>query len=315
MYKYMNESYNTRPLETEELYNRYKNKYVFSNESGGDDTTGIVSKIKYIIVYYYEPKPAKVTVHHYAISKDGNRTTNKVYADEIDDTEYTATYTTHYKESIELAGDYNSNYYYNNEYDGDSIEGTVNTDNVVVNYYYRAKPSKVVVHHYIKGTTTKVHADDVYNKLYTDTYETRAFKTDELIGNYQNNYYYNGDNDGDALSGTINKDSYDIIYYYELRPSTITVHHYIKGTTTEVHPDDVIDTEYTLPYSITPYEPNELTGDYFNNYYYHGDHDGDALSGTVNKDSYEITIYYEPRPSVITVHHYIEGTITNVHKR
>ena len=314
MYKKMNENYNTRPLETEELYNSYKNKYVYSETSSGDDPSGIVSKTKYIIIYYYEPAIATVTVHHYEISKDGNRTTNKVHADDVYDKRYNDSYTTSYYGSNDLSGNYKNNYYYNNVKDGADVEGIVNTDNVVVNYYYEAKPSRVVVHHYVVGTTNKVHADDVYNKLYTDTYETRPFNTEDLIGDYQNNYYYNGIYDGDALSGTINKDSYEIIYYYTLRPSTMTVHHYAKGTTTKVHDDDVSVMDYTTPYNIVPYEPSGLTGNYTNNYYYNGEHTGDNLTGTISKDNYEITIYYEPRPSTVMVHHYIKDTVTKVHK-
>lgn len=314
MYKKMNETYNTRPLETEELYNSYKNKYVYSETSGGDDTSGVVSKVKYIIIYYYQPAVSTVTVHHYEISKDGNRTTNRVHADDVVNTRYNETYNTSNYESSELDGNFKNNYYYNNVKDGAAVEGIVNTDNIVVNYYYQAKPSRVVVHHYVAGTTNKVHADDVYNKLYTDTYETRPFETEDLIGDYQNNYYYNGVYDGDPVSGTINKDSYEIIYYYILRPSTVTVHHYAKGTTNKVHPDDVSIMDYTTPYNIVPYEPSGLTGNYTNKYYYNGEHTGDELSGTISKDNYEINIYYEQRPSTITVHHYIKDTVTKVHK-
>ena len=51
--------------------------------------------------------------------------------------------------------------------------------------------------------------------------------------NYKNNYYYHDYGVVDAESGTIDRDNYEIIYYYELKQSKIKVHHYIKGTETK----------------------------------------------------------------------------------
>ena len=318
MYKKFTQEYNTRPLETEELYNRYRNVYIYSNEicesNNCDAPTGIVSKDKYIVIYYYVQREAKVTTHHLEISKDGNRTTNKVAPDVVDDKHFTDEYTTRNLESSELTGNFKDNYYYTGIFTG-TRAGTVDTDNVEVTYYYEAKPAKVVVHHYVEGTTDKVHADDVMNKVYTDTYETRALNTDELIGDYKNNYYYHGHRVGDAETDTISKDNYEITYYYELRPSTITIHHLEKGTTNKVHNDDVItDKKYTEVYNIVPYEPSNLTGTYQNNYHYNGEHEGDSLSDIISKDSYEITIYYEPIPSTVIVRHYLVDTINKVHE-
>ena len=312
MYKKITENYNTRPLETEELYNRYRNVYVYSNESSGDYTSGVVDKVRYVVNYFYVPKESTITVHHYEIDKNGVRTTNRVHDDDTITKSYLEEYVTNPYDSSRLSGNYQNNYYYNNVHTG-TTEGVVGTDNIEITYYYEAKPSRVVVHHYVEGTDNKVHADDVLNKKYTDNYETRSFNTDELIGDYQNNYYYHNHHTGDNLTGIINKDNYEITYYYELRPSTIKVHHYLIGTTTKVHADDTFNDTYTDEYNIVPYEPSELDGNYKNNYYYHGEYSGDSLTGVINKDNYEITIYYEPRPSVITVHHYLVDTITKVH--
>ncbi len=311
MYKKFTQVYETSPLETEELYERYQNIYVYKSTSG-DATTDTVSKAKYIINYYYVPRKATITVHHYEVSKDGNKTTNKVHVDDTITKDFNDNYTTSPYNTSQLDGTFKNNYYFNNETGGDNTLGTVNTDRINVIYYYEAIPSTITVHHYIKGTTTKVHADDVINKVYTDSYTTRAYEPNELTGIYQNNYYYNHENGGDSLSGTVNKGTYEIIYYYELRPSTITVHHYVKGTETSVHVDDVINKKYTDEYTITPYTPEGLEGSYRNNYYYHDEYIGDALSGVIEKDNYEITIYYEQRPSLVTVHHYIKGTTTKV---
>lgn len=313
MYKKIYENYNTRPLETEELYNRYRNVYIYANSSSGDPTSGVVDKVRYVVNYFYVPRESTITVHHYEINKDGVRTTNKVHADVVTPKNFLDSYSTMPLESSQLDGNYKNNYYYNNVHVGETT-GTVGTDNIEVIYYYEAKPSRVVVHHFVEGTSTKVHADDVYNKVYTDTYETRPFNPEDLIGIYQNNYYYHNHHTGDELSGVINKDNYEITYYYELRPSVITVHHYLTGTTTKVHNDDTIDKLYTNEYEIVPYDPSELTGTYKNNYYYNGEHSGDSLTGYIDKDNYDIVIYYEQRPSVITVHHYLTQTITKVHE-
>jgi len=303
--KLYTQTYETKYYESNELEGNYKNNYRYKSRTG-DEATGTINKDSYEIIYYYELKPATVTVHHYV-----EGTTTKVHSDDTYNKLYTQTYETNYYESNELEGNYKNNYRYKNR-SGDNATGTINKDSYEIIYYYELKPATVTVHHYVEGTTNKVHSDDTYNKKYTETYETNYYESNELEGNYKNNYRYKS-RTGDNATGTINKDSYEIIYYYELKPATVTVHHYIKDTETKVHDDDIINKLYTENYQTNYYEDSELDANYKNNYKYNNNHSGDNISGTVNKDNYEIIYYYEPKASVITVHHYIKGTETKLH--
>ncbi len=303
--KLYTEPYETNYYASNELDGNYKNNYKYKR-ADGDAVSGTISKDTYEVIYYYELKPATVTVHHYI-----EGTTTKVHSDDTYNKLYTQPYETNYYSSDELEGNYKNNYKYKSR-SGDAASGTVNKDTYEVIYYYELKPATVTVHHYIDGTTTKVHNDDTYNKLYTQPYETNYYQSSELDGNYKTNYKYKRA-DGDAVSGTVSKDTYEVIYYYELKPATITVHHYVKDTETKVHDDDIINKLYTENYQTNYYEDSELDGDYKNNYKYNNNHSGDSISGTVNKDSYEIIYYYEAKTSIVTVHHYIKGTETQLH--
>ena len=85
----------------------------------------------------------------------------------------------------------------------------------------------ITVHHYEKGTVNRVHQDDVYHVNFNEQYNTNPYSTEELSGNYQNNYHYNNYYVGDATSGIVGKANYVITYYYELREAEIITHYYI----------------------------------------------------------------------------------------
>jgi len=306
------EAYSTSPYETGVLDQLYRYSYEYNNTHTGDLVSGTVTKDEYVINYYYELRNSTVNVHHYQIDKNGNKTNNKVHEDDVIPKKYNETYTSNNYNSNQLEGNYKNNYIYSNQHDGDNVTGTVSKDLYNINYYYKAKPSTMTVHHYIKNTNTKVHADEVIDMQYTDEYHKVAFESSELEGNYKNNYYYTGSHDGDNIDGVINKDNYTITFFYELKPSVITVHHYLIGTTTKVHADDIIPKKYTNRYETNAYAPGALLASYTNNYYYTNNHEGD-LTGTVSQDEYEIIYYYEQIPAKVVAHHYLVGTTDQVH--
>ena len=97
-----------------------------------------------------------VTVHHYLKNENGELTTDKLAEDEIITGSTGEKYTTSPKEfdDFNIAKDENGNYILPENAYG-TFEGEI-----VVNYYYEAKPIVLTVHQYEEGTTNKL-AEDV----------------------------------------------------------------------------------------------------------------------------------------------------------
>ena len=295
----------------EDILNNYRFKTVISTDNNSSINNQVVTgtmKNNVVITYYYELKPATVTVHHYKWNPENDiATTNKICNDVTINGTYTGTYNTNKCDNL------NDNSYKfmkvesndpNTTIVGSTTSGTLTSDNIVVNYYYDYKPATVTVHHYIEGTTTRVHTDEVKNTTYNATYETSYLTTDKLSDTYKNWYIYINSHTGDDISGTVNKDNMVINYFYNRMESTLTVHHYIKGTTTKLAEDEVIPLHYHDTYTTSRKSPNELS----NPNYQFESVSGDDPNGIVNKDSIEVIYYYNAIPSKLTIHHYKEGT-------
>ena len=120
-------------------------------------------------------------------------------------------YETNYKTPDKLSESYRDWYYYIDSHTGDPVSGTVNKDEMVVNYFYDRMPSKLVVHHYIKGTTTKLAEDEIDDTIhYHDHYETHYKQSSALT----NPSYQYESVVGDDPEGTVNKDLIEVTYYY-----------------------------------------------------------------------------------------------------
>lgn len=293
---YYTAPYSTDPVASSELYDDYKNAYVYNNTNAGDPISGTVEQDQYVVVYFYDLKDVPITIHHYKVG-----TTDKVRDDEEITKKWGQPYVSSPYATTALYDQYKGLYAHNGTTAGDPVTGNARQDQIEIIYYYDLIEANITVHHYIVGTTDKVHEDDTFTKQMTQTYETNYYQTANLTNQ---NYYYNGSHDGDDLSGIVSKDTYEVIYYYELKPTTIIVHHYVKGTDTKLHDDDILDTyKYGDPYQTSNYESNDLNN---TNYYFNNETGGDAVSGTVNKDTYDIIYYYELKPATVIVHHYLK---------
>ena len=230
-----------------------------------------------VLNLYYEKKKSTITVHHYL-----QGTTTKIADDEIIQKNYGDEYSTSKKtfdnyEYVSVEGNTN---------------GTVNKDNIVVTYYYKLKTSQITVHHYLQGTTTKLSEDEIIPKNYGDNYSTSK----KTLDNYE---YVSVEGNP---SGTVNQDNIIVTYYYKLKTSQITVHHYLQGTTTKIADDEIIQKNYGAEYNTSKktldnYEYVSVEG---------------TPSGTVNQDTIIVTYYYKLKTSQITVHHYLQGTTTKL---
>ncbi len=301
--------YTTTSLDSDSLDNNHRGWYYYINETGGDQPNGVIDKDLVEVIYYYDKKPAKLTVHHYI---DGTET--KLADDEVTDYKYHDEYETHKKESSELS---DTDYIYKNTA-GDPASGTINKDNVEVIYYYSLKPANIVVHHYIEGTETKLCDDVLSSKHYKDEYNStvcenlndHSYKFKEVTSDDTNSVI-----EGSNVSGTVKQDTTTIIYYYDLKPAKVNVHHYIEGTTDKLCEDVTIDKLYK-----DNYETDACTNLSDNDYKYkevivddpHIIKDGSHVTGTIDQDTIEVIYYYELKPANLIVHHYIDGTTTKL---
>ena len=231
--------------------------------------------------YYYRLKEAKVTVNYYI-----EGTTTKLADSIIQELNWGDEYTTTPSDDV------------SNNYElvstPSNATGTIKDDAIVVNYYYRLKEAKLTVHHYIEGTTDKLADSEVSTIYWGDTYQT--LKSSEVSTNYE--LVSTPTNATGTVSGDIT-----VIYYYRLKTATITVYHYIEGTTTRLSDSISFTKKYTEQYSTnaaTDIDPNYELSSLPNN-----------ASGIVDGNT-TVIYYYKLKTAILTVHHYIEGTTTSL---
>ena len=244
-------------------------------------------------------RDSRITVHHYVTG-----TNTKVHEDTYIDTYYSAPYEVKPLRTSELDGEYKDRYSYDEISEGDPIIGVVNKYDYDVILYYDIRPAAVITHHYLKNTTTRISDNVISMKRYGDSYTTSRIE--------DNNYLPAGVGET-PTSGIVSQEVIDVIYYYELKPSTITVHHYVDGTTTRVHDDDIINTNYTSDYETNHYEQDDLYDEYKNDYLYINNSIG-VTKGKANSDNIEVIYYYAKDDAKLVVHHYAVGTNIKVHE-
>ena len=94
------------------------------------------------------------------------------------------------------------------------------------------KFAKLVVHHYLKGSTTSVADDEVYEAKAGDSYTT---KPKSGLGKYELEKDANGEFVlPDNATGVYGSGTTEVTYYYEEIEIPLTVHHYVDGTMDKV---------------------------------------------------------------------------------
>jgi len=123
------------------------------------------------------------------------------------------------------------------------VEYTVeNPENNTVVIENSSNKRKVTTHHYYKEpdgtyTTTKVAEDDVKEYNIGDRYETKPrFDLENLTLERSNGNYIITDD----ASGEVGDNNIEVNYYYETEKAELTIHHYMKDTTTKLVADENI---------------------------------------------------------------------------
>ena len=154
------------------------------------------------------------------------------------------------------------------------------------------KLGKVTVHHYVKGSTTKVAEDDNLEGKIDESYKT-------LPHTDLNKYELEKDSTGKYVIpnnsiGTYQNENQEVIYYYVPKAIPLTVHHYIEGTENKVPlkngnvAEDVISNGQENQNYTTSAISNELLAD---------DYElvttPENANGKYQYDEVEVTYYYK----------------------
>lgn len=138
-------------------------------------------------------------------------------------------------------------------------------------------------HYYLKNSTTKIKDDEIISVKVGESYHTE--KTD-----VPNKYVFVskiGDEEGLTPDNNI-----EISYYYDLKPSTVTIKYLEDGTNTELAPTITRNLKYDDSYETTS---SDLIPKNYNLIRTTGE-----LNGIVSSDNIVVIYYYQKKPSNIT---------------
>ena len=176
-------------------------------------------------------------------------------------------------------------------------------ENININVQFELGSSRVVVHHYLKGTTTKISDDELLQGKINDPYETEA-KADTLYSLVKNS------NDEYVLpsnyKGKFTSEPIEVTYYYDTNMVDLVVYFYRNDTTESLAPTVYSKVKAGQRYlteaaNIPSYRVVNILGD---------------EEGIINRDVTEVTYFYDAPTSnpseqgqgIVTVHHIATDT-------
>ena len=292
------ETYTTSAIADDKLSDEYELVETPSNASG------MYSGSEVVVNYYYKKVTRDVNLIKY---KEDGVTLLEGAKFTVDGTEYTTNANGRIQTKLE-AGTHEiieveaPEGYKLPDNPNTSVTITKATTSEDINITNEKKTGTVTVHHYIEGTTNNVPlvdgtlaADETKTGNVGDIYATKA-KTNlseayELVS------------EPDNSSGTYIDGNIEVIYYYKSIPATVTVHHYLEGTTTKLADDVTI---------------NGLAGDNYTTTAGNVDNKYELVAtpsnatGKMTRDGIEVIYYYRLKSTSVLVHYYIEGTTTSL---
>lgn len=183
------------------------------------------------------------------------------------------------------------------------VNNTVDSDKEIT--FELRKLRKVIVHHYLEGTTTKIADDDIlYGEIGTK-YLAKA-KIDsygyELIKDDNENYVL-----PDNYTGLYTSDDQEVAFYYKENKVEVVVHHYIEGTNLPVPlADGSSATDEKDEYNVgDEYQTSAISEDELDKNYRVSKVEGNT-SGIVQRKYTEITYYYARPSQTLTINKYAE---------
>ena len=194
-----------------------------------------------------EKVKGNVIVHHYLVDDDGNPTTNKAplkTGGVAEDEEKTGIVGDSYAtKPCNVVGRYGLVEEPDNG-SGEYIDGDIE-----VIYYYRLRPTSVLVHHYIEGTTTNVPnntggivEDVVIDGIVDDVYSTSAATNIPE--------YYELVSEPINMNGSMTAEQIVVTYYYKLKKYPYVVNYLLKdnddddSNNTVLHPQKSAEADF-----------------------------------------------------------------------
>lgn len=273
-------------------------KYVSYTSTPENAIKGTINQDTTTIIHYYKKK-ASITINY--IDKYTNTKIDGINSDVIN-SHYGDSYNTENNRTEKEKNTIFNDYDYTNEYvitpENTSLNGTVSTDNIVVNYYYNKK-SKITIKYYDIETNKEITKENVDSKVhYGDIYnvEAKKIKTEkeEIFKNYNFERYDSNSKQKDDLKQIkIDNENVTVDLYYRLKTSTITIK-YLEGTTNkELAETYTKSMKYTDVYNAT--EIRDKAGVPKNYNLVRHESSTGVLSGTISEPSILIIFYYEKK--------------------
>ena len=288
--------YNTLNLDS---YKKEIPGYDYSKtETTPRDITGKVNQDTTTIIHYYKKK-ASITINY--IDKYTNAKISGISSDVINN-HYGDSYNTENNRTEKEKNTIFNDYDYANEYvitpENTSLNGTISTDNIVVNYYYNKK-SNITIKYYDIETNKEIAKENVDNKVhYGDIYnvETKKIETEkeEIFKNYNFERYDSNSKQKDDLKQIkIDNENVTVDLYYRLKTSTITIKYLEETTNKELAETYTKSMKYTDVYNAT--EIRDKAGVPKNYNLVRHESSTGVLSGTISEPSILIIFYYEKK--------------------
>ena len=256
-------------------------KYVVVGETS---YSGVYTEKTQEFTFYYEKaESAGAIAHHYIIDNKGNKTTNKLFEDEIINGKLDEQFSFNAKTNL-------GNYEYV-ECVG-TATGTLTNEVQEVIFYYQLKTSKINVRYLEKGTNKKLADNDTFDGKVTEPFTVSAKNITKYVVVGETSY-----------SGVYTEKTQEFTFYYEKAESAGAIaHHYIidnKGnkTTNKLFEDEIINGKLDEQFSFNAktnlgnYEYVECVG---------------TATGTLTNEVQEVIFYYQLKETSVIIRYVTE---------